>query len=162
MQTPKNIVTVLTLESADEIIERGATELWYANEKNIREPRHVVIERNRRKQGAEVPRGPEPHRQAFLIGHISKIETPRKSRHRIHIDRYARVAVNIGQYSDGSNPLHYFAALSDLGIDENTLTWKAINPEAVKAPPSPIEKARLDIATFYGVAPEAVQINVNF
>jgi len=119
------IVAVLTSKSAGEIGKQGGTYPWIADPKRVLKCDYVVCVRTR--LSPMRPQGPEPHRQAFLVGRISDVvkttETP--GRHRINFSEFALIAGPEVHWV-GANPLHYFESLAEIGIDPDKLNWTKV------------------------------------
>ena len=177
------VLTVLTFKGANQLIGEGGTESWVVNRGRVLACDYVVCARHR--HGPWKPEGPEPHKNAFLVGKIARVEPSSETgdRWRIEFDEYALV--------DGpklplrsASPTQYFMSLAALDIDEGALTWRSVMNKAAPAraisadvfhedvaeapaslgemPANFLKSAKALVAARLGVAPEAVEISVRF
>lgn len=122
------VVTVLTSKSVGKIKRDGGTYPWIAGQKRVQACDYVVCVRTR--LSPLKPEGPEPHRQAFLVGRISDVVDAVGSpgRQRIYFSAYS-VLSGPEVLWPGANPLHYYPDLEALGIDPQSLEWTDVTPK---------------------------------
>lgn len=173
----KRILVVFTFRSLDLLLSEGGSQAWALNAANARRCSYIVCTRNRYHEDASQQ---EDHGAAFLVGKISGIEpaSDDPARFIVRFDRYALLDPQPIIWPGARNPVWYVDDFKDIQIDEATLKWlpmpttkpteigvtPAANTQELKVlddgGPTPISiaNAKLSLAAFYGVSPEAIEI----
>jgi hypothetical protein len=157
-------IAVFTGQSIDQILQDGGSSPWLLNRHHAKRQIYIVCVRNTKY--ADFP-GPEPHKQAFLIGKIKGLRPIGRAgafqRWFIEISEYARVSYPNAW--DGRNPVRY-TTLEEMGIDPSELTFTLLEatPQILSERDNPgiqpltIEQAKQGLSAHFGVAPDAIEI----
>jgi hypothetical protein len=173
MTESRDTIVVFTARSLERILREGGSQAWVLNPVNARQCRWLVCTQNRHNPDHEFSDATEPHGAAFLIGKISGVvrapDEGAGDRWMVTISQYARISVP-GVWNHRRNPVRY-ASLDELGINLNEIQFIPM-PEAADYPPSlasrpggpaallTIAEAKKELATAFGVKPEAVEITI--
>jgi hypothetical protein len=166
----EKVAAFLTAKSVATCVNAGGTQSWALDPYHVKRCRYAVLCRNLRADWGD---GMEPHRTAFMIGHISGVEPSSEGsegRWLVTFDEYA--VINISEAWKGwRNPVRY-TTFKELGITRKDLEaadFKDI-PErySEKSTPSAtqtngkmtIAEAKRAVAANYGVKPESVEITI--
>jgi hypothetical protein len=163
-------IMVYTSRSKDEMLAAGGSAAWKLGAR-ARQCRYLVCTWNPGGEHAQ-PRTELSHREAFLVGLISSIESaPLPDDPGRSIIRFSQFALlrKPNVWNGHRNPVAY-TSLHELGIDPDTLKFEPVPPASV-APsvPSPvvqfstpltIAQAKEALATTYGVSPQAIEITI--
>jgi len=177
----QEIAVVLTAKSVERIIREGGSASWRLDRTRARQCAFAVCTRNTHADWAEGLETDHAHGSAFLIGKVSGVvpckptpenhEAP-ENRYLIEFSEFARL--NLPNVWKGErNPIKYMP-LDALGIDFASLKWeqmpaKAISPQAPAetSPANPskakgftMAEAKIGLALFYNVAPDAIKITI--
>ena len=173
MTESRDTIVVFTARSLERILREGGSQAWVLNPVNARQCRWLVCTQNRHNPDHEFSDATEPHGAAFLIGKISGVvrapDEEAGDRWMVTISQYARISVpNV--WNHRRNPVRY-ASLEELGINVNEMQFVPV-PEVADYPPSltsrsggpaallTIAEAKKELATAFGVKPEAVEITI--
>lgn len=173
-------LVVFTAKNTETIVKDGGTQGWALDPGVVRNYKYAVCTRNaRRKEDTGTgPRGPEPHRAAFLVGRISDVEKVGqrngRDRYLVRFDAVARV--DVPAVWDGSrNPVRYVnvADLKAKGIDFDRLKFQPLKMPAAKPSraasirnptfeiqPLSIVQAKQCLAATFGVPVDAIEITI--
>jgi len=160
-----NVVTVLTADSAETIIQQGGTGDWAADPAKVSKFPYVVCLRHGQK-----PNSPADavHNAAFLVGKISGVEMTNKTdklgRRRILIRFSEYAKVNGARASDrrGTNPV-WFADFESLHIDLEKLTFVPVsgapaNETIATKGGMTFDMAKAGLAIHYNVPVDKIEI----
>ena len=173
MTESRDTIVVFTARSLERILREGGSQAWVLNPVNARQCRWLVCTQNRHNPDHEFSDATEPHGAAFLIGKISGVvrapDEEAGDRWMVTISQYARISVpNV--WNHRRNPVRY-ASLEELGINLNEIQFVPVQ-EVADYPPSltsrsggpaallTIAEAKKELATAFGVKPEAVEITI--
>ena len=160
------MLIVFTAKSVEWCLEVGGTQSWALDPKRARHCDYAVLCQNRTTEWGD---GKEPHRTAFMIGHIVDVvpSTETDGRWLVKFDKYARI--NIPDYWEGlHNPVRY-RKLDELPLSISDLTFEPMpeisnHPETAK-PKLPakltMDDAKKGLAATFGVKPDAVEIIIH-
>jgi len=161
-------IAVFTAKSVETCLEVGGTQSWALNPASVKDCGYAVLCRNLHTSWGD---GREPHRTAFMIGHISGVVPSRETAGRwlITFDEYA-VIDKPGVWEKWRNPIHY-TTLKALGITLEKIQFqpmpeitKKSRPESVSneisAKKMDISTAKRALASYYGLSPEAIEITI--
>jgi hypothetical protein len=164
-------IVVLTAKSIERILREGGTCSWRLDRKHARQCAFAFCTRNANAREVE---GTEAHHTAFLVGKVRDVipspHSDDEDRYLVQFSHYARV--NIPDVWKGDrNPVRY-STLEELGIDPSTLKWEQMPKVADisdassqplphrPAAPLTLAEAKKALALTFGVAPEAIEINI--
>ena len=171
-------IAVFTARSPERILREGGSQAWVLDPSRARTIPFVVCIQNQNNEDRDFSDASEPHGTAYLVGKISDVvpsgdDDP--ARWKVCISEYARCSVR-DAWKAWRNPVKY-TTLEELGIDIASLTFhpipesqdtlqtlvkESIGPSRMldAEPPAPISiaVAKVGLAAFYGVVPEAVEI----
>lgn len=178
------VVAVFSGKSKEHILADGGTQSWRLVPRNAAKFEFVVCCRS----GVDWAEGPEERGTAFLVGRISGIEkaTDPKApeRYLIRISEYADIDVR-GAWKGWRNPVKY-TSLEELEISFASLKFQPMPERAATEKPGPrpdpgvaptpvgisvsqpkssveglsISQAKSALASYYGVAPESIEITI--
>ena len=126
------ILTVLTSETPEAIVEAGGSQAWKLDFQKARGCSHLVAIRNNPSKGANSGM----HRGVFIVGKIRSV-TPcekRPDRKFVHFSEYTLVSPKIPLWSGASYSLRYVDNLADIQIEESALDWlpMPVQPDTVQ------------------------------
>ncbi len=173
-------VAVFTARSPNRIIEEGGSQAWALDPARVRVLPFLVCVQNQNNPDRNFSDASEPHGRVFMVGKISDVvpsdddhDTPRW---KICIDQFSTYADGTTAWKGWRNPVKY-TTLEEMGINLDKLkfhsvedTQKDLAEAAGESPRQPqkmddgshpaisIANAKLGLATFYGVPPEAIEI----
>jgi len=142
-------VVVFTSRGFERLLNDGGSGAWVLSEKRASRCKYVVCVQNRDpadNHNNDWGGVSDPHKNAFFIGKISDVvispewDGSRPTRWLIRVSEYTRVTYP-DMWDGARNPVAY-SSLSDLGIDENVLSFKKM-PEVEILPPEPVKEANL-------------------
>lgn len=172
-------VAVFTARSPNRVLKEGGSQAWALDPNRARTFPFLVCVQNQNNPHRDFSDASEAHGAAFLIGKISDVipapENPDSGRWQICIKEYCRHTV-MNAWKAWRNPVKY-TTLEEMGINVDDLRFHSVAEvqEDLGGPPSrimpPIQvaddgspipisiaTAKVGLAAFYGVAPEAVEI----
>jgi hypothetical protein len=173
-------VAVFTARSPNRIIKEGGSQAWALDPTRVRVLRFLVCVQNQNNPDRNFSDASEPHGRVFLVGKISDVvpseDDHENPRWRICIDEYSTYADGTNAWQGWRNPVRY-TTLEEMGINLDKLTFHSVS-EAQKdfakaaeessrpvqttddgsCPAISIANAKLGLAAFYGVPPEAIEI----
>ena len=174
--TQKNsTVSVFTARGIARILSEGGSQAWALDAQRAAGCEYLVCVQNRGFPD-DWGQASAPHKDAFLVGKISKVlpstEDPDVTdRSIIMISAYAEISIPHA-WPGNRNPVRY-TTLDEMGIDVDALNFKPMpkmDPPAKKEPSSTtlatkagltLEEAKAGIALRFGITPEQVQITIN-
>ena len=172
-------IAVFTARSANRIMREGGSQAWVLDPNRARTFPFLVCIQNQNNPDRDFSDASEPHGAVFLIGKISDVipapEGTDSGRWQICIKEFCRhTAMNA--WNGWRNPVKY-TTLEEMGIDVNDLRFHSVaevqdelaGPASQVVPPARVSNdgspmsisiatAKVGLAAFYGVAPEAVEI----
>ena len=171
MNDSDGVLVVFTAKSVEQLLEHGGTRSWVLNPKSMASVTYVVCTRNSdRQHDAECGIRPEAHNSAFIVGRVSGLE---KVDHRHDRDRYLvkfseYALVNVASFRDGStrNPVTYsnVGQCRLNGIDLAKLKFEAMPSNGMSSDKvrrgMSMAEAKPELAAFYGVKSEDIQITI--
>ena len=159
---------VFTSRNREQLLADGGSRDWVLDAPRARKCRYLVCTWNAYGEHSS-DRGLQ-HHEAFLIGTISSVEpSPHDpGRYIIRFDSFANVDIpNV--WPGLRNPVNY-TSMKDLGIDLDNVTFQPVNlagapgslPSAPASTPNglSIAEAKRALATYYEVAPTAIEITI--
>lgn len=171
-------VAVFTARSLQRILREGGSQAWVLDPNRVRATSFLVCVQNQNNPDRDFSDASEPHGRAFIVGSISDVVPAlddEEGRWRICISDYAVCHV-ADAWKRWRNPVKY-TTLEELGIDLASLNFQPfpevemrkessvvesmpiLSKHADEAPaPMSFATAKVGVAAFYGVAPEAVEI----
>lgn len=171
-------VAVFTARSPQRILREGGSQAWALDDVRVRTLPFLVCVQNKNNPNRDFSDASEPHGSAFLVGRITDVvpspEDPTSGRWMIQIGEYSTVQNPKNVWQGWRNPVKY-GTLEDFDIDVSKLKFHSVanvRMELAPAQPSPllraaddvdvapisIASAKLGLAAFYGVPPEAIEI----
>lgn len=167
MSTPA--VVVFTAKTVETILAEGGTSAWRLHPDHARTRTYAVCTRNK---FAKWSKGPESHRQAFLVGKVADVvQVPnREGRYLIQFSEYALIDRPDVWTKGDRNPIKY-VDIESLGIDPTKLKWKPMPNTGIAKGPSleaaqaqdgalTIAEAKKRLAATFGVSADAVEITI--
>lgn len=171
-------VAVFTARSPQRILREGGSQAWVLDPSRVRKIPFLVCVQNQNNPDRDFSDASEPHGNAFLVGKISDVVPAlddEPGRWRICINEYSICQV-ANAWKAWRNPVKY-TTLEEMGIDIASLEFQPLSgcQDEVKSleiqsipsnrnsgdgslMPISIATAKVGLAAFYGVVPEAVEI----
>ncbi len=131
---------VFTIEPPDLILKEGATQYWKLRDWRARECQFIVCVQNQNAGDKDWCKPTEPHKTAFIIGHIADV-VPSEIAGRFKVKLRDFCRINVPDVWRGWRfPVRY-TTLADVGIDPADLVFEPIPPPD---PPPEAARARLN------------------
>lgn len=171
MNDSDGVLVVFTAKTVEQVLKHGGTRSWVLNPKSMASVAYVVCTRNSdRQHDAECGIRPEAHNSAFIVGRVAGLEKVDhrhdRDRYLVKFSEYALVDVPNFRHGLTRNPVTYsnVAQCRLNGIDLSGLVFQPM-PSDGKSPDSAhpgmsMVEAKLELAAYYGVQPEAIQITI--
>lgn len=155
-----DVISVLTSKSTETILAEGGSQSWALDRARAARCDYLVVCRNAHGD----PEGPEPHRQAFLVGKVSDVvaSTETEGRFKILITEYARVSWDDGWEEGRRNPVAYFKDDDFSDHDGEPVDFKALPFQKVDASARglSIAEAKAGLAATFGVPESAIEVTI--
>lgn len=155
-----DVVSVFTSKSMETILADGGSQSWALDRARAARCDYLVVCRNAHGD----PEGPEPHRQAFLVGKVADVvaSTETEGRFKILISEYAKVEWDEGWEEGRRNPVAYYKDDEFEGEDGKPVNFKALKFEKLGATPRglTLAEAKAGLAVTFNVPESAIEVTI--
>ncbi len=155
-----DVIAVLTSKSVESILGEGGSQSWALDRARAARCDYLVACRNA--HGS--PEGPEPHRQAFLVGKVSDVvaSTDTDGRFKVLISEWANVAWPESWQEGRRNPVAYYKDSDFEDEDGETVDFKALPFQELDASPRglSIAEAKAGLSVTFNVPVTAIEVTI--
>ena len=155
-----DVISVFTSKSVETIIADGGSQAWTLDRARAARCDYLVACRNAHGE----PEGPEPHRQAFLVGKVSDIvaSTETDGRFKILISEWAKVDWDEGWGEGRRNPVAYYKDADFCDNNGNPVDFKSLPFQKLAAAPRglSIAEAKAALAITFDVPVSAIEVTI--
>jgi hypothetical protein len=178
-ETDTRCIAVFTSRSPHKMMEEGGSQSWVLDPVRVRLIPFLVCVQNKNDPRRKFSDDSEAHGSVFMVARISDVvpapEDPK--RWQICFDRYWTIQNPTNVWKGQRNPVKYttleamgidlrslgeFHSVDDhlkmVGLSANIKTQQPSLSANESAPPISIANAKLGLAAFYGVPPDAIEI----
>lgn len=155
-----DVISVFTSKSVETILADGGSQSWALDRSRAARCDYLVACRNAHGD----PEGPEPHRQAFLVGKVSDVvaSTESDGRFKILISEFAKVGWDDGWEEGRRNPVAYFKDDDFVGSNGRPIDFKALAFQKLDATPRglTIAEAKAGLAVTFNIPESAIEVTI--
>lgn len=155
-----DVIAVFTSKSRETILADGGSQSWALDRSRAARCDYLVVCRNAHGDAE----GPEPHRQAFLVGKVADVvaSTETDGRFKIVISEYAEVSWEGGWEEGRRNPVAYYKDHDFTDDDGQPMDFKALPFKKLNTAPLglSIAEAKAGLAVTFGVPESAIEVAI--
>ncbi|MDQ0840317.1 hypothetical protein [Sphingomonas faeni] len=155
-----DVISVFTSKSMETILADGGSQSWALDRSRAARCDYLVACRNAHGDAE----GPEPHRQAFLVGKVADVvaSTDTDGRFKIVISEFAEVSWEDGWEEGRRNPVAYYKDHDFTDDDGKPMDFKALPFKKLDTAPRGLSlaEAKAGLAVTFGVPESAIEVTI--
>lgn len=155
-----DVIAVFTSKSMETILSDGGSQSWALDRSRAARCDYLVACRNAHGDAE----GPEPHRQAFLVGKVTDVvaSTDTDGRFKIVISEFAEVSWDDGWEEGRRNPVAYYKDHDFTDAVGKPINFKTLPFKKLDATPRglSIAEAKAGLAVTFNVPESAIEVTI--